>query len=163
MGDCCGQPVATLRPGCPSCGRPGRDVDRITFKALLHARALARLGPGDYRFCPTRNCSIVYYGSGESFHREDVLVPVFQKETEVGRTVCYCFAVSAETIRREAAAVGVSASAERIKALVKSGRCACEVRNPQRTCCLGDVFAIARTAAFAPAAPDEMVGSAVDE
>lgn len=137
----------------------------MTLKGLLRPQALARLGPGDYRFCPTSDCPTVYYGSAEPFQRDDVLVPVFQKETAVGRTVCYCFAVSEETIRQEAETAGASASAERIKALVKSGRCACQVRNPQGTCCLGNVFAIAKSAAVATRTPvpDELVGSAVDE
>lgn len=102
----------------------------------------------------------MYYGRSESFQREDILVPVFQKEPEGGRTVCYCFAVSEETIRQEVETAGVSASAERIKALVQSGHCACEVRNPQGTCCLGNVAAVSRVATRAPVS-DELASSAV--
>lgn len=165
MGDCCEQPANTLRPSCPGCGRPGREVDRVTLKALLRPEALTQLGAGEFRFCPTSDCPIVYYGLDESFQREDVLVPVFQKETEIGRTVCYCFAVTEEKIRLEVETSRGSASAERIKRLVQAGRCACEVRNPQGTCCLGNVSAVVTAAGARSWAvlPDELVGSARDE
>jgi hypothetical protein len=155
MSDCCGLPADTARPACPECGRPGREVGLITLRALLRPDALARLAPGDYRFCSTSECPIVYFGRNERMKREDVLVPVFQKETEGRRTVCYCFAISEDVIREQVETAGVSASAERIKALVQSERCACEVRNPQGTCCLGNVFAVAKAsgAAHARAVP----------
>ena len=127
---------------CPGCGHGGRGVDRITLKALLKPRVLPVLGPGQYRFCPVSNCPVVYFGQGEPFLRQDVLVPVFQKETARQRTVCYCFDVSEEQIAREVEASGVSATAERIKGLVEASRCACEVRNPQGGCCLGSVMVI---------------------
>ena len=115
------------------------------MKALLRPDALARLGPEEYRFCGTPECPVVYFQNTEVFRREDVLVPVFQKEVEGGRTVCYCFGISEHQVRRELEMSGFSASADRIKALVKSGRCACEVRNPQGTCCLGNVAAVSRS------------------
>lgn len=142
MADCCAQPSDAIRKPCPSCGGPGREIDRITLKALLQPEALARLGSGSYRFCPMPECPIVYYGLADSFGREDLAVPVFQKEQEGDRTVCYCFAVSEAVVREEAEAAETSASASRIRTLVQAGRCACEVRNPQGSCCLGDVFAI---------------------
>jgi hypothetical protein len=46
---------------------------------------------------------------------------------------------------------GSSTAADRITALVKADRCACEVRNPQGTCCLGNVTAAVRIVADAPA------------
>jgi hypothetical protein len=165
MQDCCGQPPGAQRLACPECGRSGRELDQITLKALLRPEALARLGPGAYRFCSTTECRTVYYGPGDSFRREDVLVPVFQKQAEGGRTVCYCFAVSEDEIRQEVEVTGASASAERIKALVQSGRCACELRNPQGSCCLGNVFAVAKAAAAATRSSpgDALVGSALPD
>ncbi len=131
---------------CPECGRTGRKVERITLKALLRPGALERLSPGDHRFCATDSCGVVYFGGGDVFRREDVAAPVYQKEPEGGRTVCYCLAVGEEEIQREVETTGRSASAERIKALVQAERCACEVRNPQGTCCLGNVTAVAKAA-----------------
>lgn len=69
-------------------------------------------------------------------------MPVFQKEPEGDRTVCYRFAVSEAVIREEIEAAETRAPASRIRALVQAGRCACEVRNPQGSCCLGEVFAL---------------------
>ena len=145
MQDCC--EVATdRRERCPGCGNPGREAGRITLLALLRPAALERRSVAEHRFCPTASCEVVYFGQGEVFRRDDVLVPVFQKEPEGGRTVCYCFAVVEDEIRREMEASGRSASAARIKALVQAERCACEVRNPQGACCLGNVAAVATAA-----------------
>lgn len=93
----------------------------------------------------------MYYGAADVFHREDVLAPVFQKKPEGCRTVCYCFAVTEDQILREVEAAGASASAERIKSLVRDDRCACEVRNPQGGCCLGNVTALVRSRERVPA------------
>lgn len=147
MEECC-QPRREPRPGsCPKCGHTGREVERITLKALLRPDALARLGPEEHRFCATRECPIVYFQNAEVFRREDVLVPVFQKEVQGGRTVCYCFGISEDQIRGEIDASGCSSSADRIKVLVRSGRCACELRNPQGSCCLGNVVAVGTSVA----------------
>jgi hypothetical protein len=143
--DCC--EVATHRPEpCPECGNRGRKVAPITLLALLRPKALERRSAAEHRFCATPCCDVVYYGQGELFRRDDVLVPVFQKEPEGCRTVCYCYAVREDEIRLEVEASGRSASASRIKALVQAERCACEVRNPQGACCLGNVAAVAKAA-----------------
>jgi hypothetical protein len=129
---------------CPACGQRGRRVERITLRALLRPEALERRAAAEHRFCPTPSCEVVYFGQGEVFRRDDVLVPVFQKEPEGRRTVCYCFAVREDEIQREVEDSGRSASAARIRALVRDERCACEVRNPQGSCCLGNVAAMAK-------------------
>jgi hypothetical protein len=143
MEDCC---RATRDQGerCPECGHAGRKVGQITLLALLRPEALERRSAAEHRFCPTASCEVVYFGEREVFRRDDVLVPVFQKEGEGERTVCYCFAVREDQIRREIEASGRSASADRIKTLVQAERCACEVRNPQGSCCLGNVLAVAK-------------------
>ena len=66
---------------------------------------------------------------------------VFQKEPTGTRTVCYCFAVTEEDIRRELVETGSSFVSRRITGLVRAGRCACQVKNPQGSCCLGNVAA----------------------
>jgi hypothetical protein len=81
----------------------------------------------------------VYFRGGDVFRREDVGAPVFQKEPEGSRVVCHCLGIGEDEIRQEAAFSGRSTAVERIKALVRSGRCACNVRNPQGSCCLGNV------------------------
>ncbi len=129
---------------CPVCESPGRQVERITLKALLRPAALMRLSAPAHRFCPTAGCMVVYFGIGEVFERGDVMVPVFQKESPGARTVCYCFALTEEDIRRELTEAGLSSASERITQLVKDERCACEVRNPQGNCCLGNVAEVTK-------------------
>ena len=141
MEDCCtvkvGAPTPTTH--CPECGRPGRLVDRITVKAMLRPEALMRLSAPEHRFCPTPECAVVYFGHEEIFDREEVVVPVFQKEPAGERIVCYCFDVREPDIRRELAETGRCTAQERVTALVKAERCACEVKNPQGSCCLGNL------------------------
>jgi Zinc binding domain len=143
MGSCCtvGTGAATSPTHCPVCGKPGGTVERITVKAMLRPEALARVSAPEHRFCRTPRCLVVYFGSEEVFDREDVVVPVFQKEPAGERTVCYCFGIGEGDIRRELAETGRSTASERISALVKADRCACEVKNPQGSCCLGNVAA----------------------
>jgi len=144
VSDCCRvEPAGAPGPTqCPGCRRPGRKVQRITVKALIRPETLARLSAPEHRFCATSSCPVVYFGGDEVLGREDVLLPVFQKEPAANRTVCYCFAVTEGDIRRELEASGRSTASERIAAFVKADRCACEVRNPQGACCLGNVLAV---------------------
>jgi CopZ-like zinc binding protein len=147
METCCtigddGRPAPTH---CPQCSKPGRSVERITVKALLRPEALARLSAPTHRFCATPECPIVYFGREEAFAREDVAVTVFQKESPGARIVCYCFTITEDDIRRELVETGHSSAAERITALVKVERCACEVKNPQGSCCLGNLADATRT------------------
>lgn len=114
------------------------------MKALLRPEALIRLSAPAHRFCPTAECMVVYFGVGEVFERGDLMVPVFQKESPGARTVCYCFAITEEDIRRELTEAERSSAAERITQLVKDERCACEVRNPQGNCCLGNVAEVTK-------------------
>ncbi len=62
------------------------------------------------------------------------------------RTVCYCFAVTEADLRREIAETGRSTAAAEITEHVRAGRCACEVKNPQGSCCLGNVARAIREA-----------------
>lgn len=131
---------------CPGCGHAGFAVARVTLKALLLPAALARLPPTEHRFCPSRSCDVVYFGREEAFRCDEVRAPVFQKLPAGHRTVCHCLEVGEDRIAHEVATTGSSPSAERIKQLVEAGRCACEVRNPQGSCCLGQVMELLRSA-----------------
>ncbi len=105
-----------------------------------------RLSAPEHRFCATPECPVVYFGIDEVFDREEIVVPVFQKEPAGDRTVCYCFAETEGDIRREIEQTGRSTASERIAELVKAERCACEVRNPQGSCCLGNIAAATKDA-----------------
>lgn len=117
----------------------------MTLKALLRPEALATLSSGPHLFCASPACPVVYFGAGDVFRRGDVLVPVYQKEPHGRRTVCYCFDVTEDRILREFEEGGASPSAQRVRALVRENRCACELRNPQGGCCLGNIAALMRS------------------
>ncbi len=142
------------RTACPRCGRPGKRLDEVTLKSLLTRTALARRSEERHRFCATARCPVVYFGSEEIFESEDVSVPVFQKARDERTPVCYCFGITAADVRREVQATGSSTVEQRVRGLVRGGRCACELRNPQGTCCLGNLAKVVRAAceALAPGA-----------
>jgi len=117
-------------------------VDLITVKALLRPEALARLAGSGHRFCDTPGCRIVYFAEGEAFSVDDLSAPVFQKEPAGNRTVCYCFAIGEAELRRDIEGKGASTAPARVTAHVKAGRCACEIKNPQGSCCLGNLRSV---------------------
>jgi len=107
-------------------------------KALLTESALRRFVPGAYRFCSDPTCSVVYFGA-EVFKTDDLRVRVWQKEPAGARMICYCFDENEADIRSEVEQTGTSKAAQRVRDHIAAGRCACEVRNPKGSCCLGDV------------------------
>ncbi len=159
MDDCCAVPTTPAkgeadrlpileqggRSLCPTCGRAGRKIERLTVKSLL-ARPLDVLRPGDYFFCETADCPTVYYhAEGQCFSEADLRERVYQKHPQDDTIlVCYCFQHTLGAIRREALGGGGSRIVEAVTAGVQAGQCACEVRNPQGRCCLGNVRAAAR-------------------
>jgi hypothetical protein len=146
MSDCCGSKAASTRGSaspapefCPACGKKGKNVERITIMALLTPAARVRLNGDGHRFCPSSDCDVVYFGARETYARADLNVRVGQKETDPSRLVCYCFNHTVQSIIDEIAATGKPTAVDSIKAEIQAKRCACEVTNPQGTCCLGNV------------------------
>jgi ribosomal protein S28E/S33 len=78
---------------------------------------------------------------GATFSRCDVRVPAWQKEPVGRRTVCYCFGENEADIAEELDRTGGSLAVDRVRTHIAAGRCACAVRNPRGSCCLGDVTA----------------------
>ncbi|HSS44660.1 MAG TPA: (2Fe-2S)-binding protein [Thermoanaerobaculia bacterium] len=126
---------------CPASQTIGSNVDLITVKALLTGDALRRLDGKAYRFCPAPGCDVVYFdiAADSIFRKSDLTVRVGQKETQDPIPVCYCFDFSVADLRRDLAARGKTEIPAIIATNVKAGHCACEVKNPQGTCCLGNV------------------------
>lgn len=148
MSSCCEQPECAVPPAgtmCPASRTKGVPVGLQTVKALLTTTALQRLQPGAHRFCPDSACDVVYFDEqGQTFAKADVRVAVGQKEPRGSRIICYCFGENESDIRAEIARTSYSRAAERVRAHIKAGRCACEVRNPRGTCCLGDVTGVVK-------------------
>jgi hypothetical protein len=130
-------------------------VDVITLKALLSGEGLRRGVPPAPRFCATLGCPVVYFDNAVPIVFEEALVTVTVHAKHPGDgsvPVCYCFGHTPETIRHELASTGRSSASETIAAEVKAGHCACEVKNPKGTCCLGDVSMVERSALLPAAA-----------
>ena len=68
--------------------------------------------------------------------------------------LCYCFGFDTEMARTEIRATGRCTVPSRIAAEMKADRCACEIRNPQGSCCFANVTAaVKRELAAARAKP----------
>ena len=113
----------------------------ITVKALLKPEALRRLDGQDYHFCPGLDCEVVYFAcsSGSHFRKTDLLVRVGQKESEDPIPICYCFDITIADLREDLTRRGETRIPETIAEEIRAGHCACEVKNPEGTCCLGKV------------------------
>lgn len=149
MSDCCCPTPAAGggRPACTGCATAGTLVDLPTVKALLTESALARLNSAVFYFCVDPSCPTVYFSAdGQHFVTTDVRVSVWQKEQAGARTICYCFGENERDIRAEIARDGASKAVNRVREHIAAHRCACDVRNPRGSCCLGDVAAAVKRA-----------------
>jgi len=103
----------------------------------------------EYRFCRTPDCPTVYYSEDgqQRFREDDLRERVHQKHPHDDDVfVCYCFRHTPLSIRSEILTTGGSTVVETITAGIKAGQCACDIRNPQGSCCLGNVRAVVETA-----------------
>jgi Zinc binding domain len=130
---------------CPACGKVGKAVQGQTVKALL-SLSLREVQDTQYLFCRTQTCPVVYFSSDgeQTFTVEKIREKVYQKESEAEDVfICYCFRYTVGDLR--------AASSERRLAIVddinigiNAGQCGCDLRNPQGSCCLGNVRAMTK-------------------
>jgi len=147
--DCCTAKAKTVpeaaktnSKSCPACGQKGRIVDSATLKAILSVSLRQIRDNVIYRFCATQDCHVVYYAQDaeQYFTTEQLRVPVYQKADESEDVpICYCFQYSTEQIRQEIQQTGKTSAIDEINAGIQAGQCACDWRNPQGNCCLGNV------------------------
>jgi hypothetical protein len=136
---CCGE-AAGEDAKCPVCGAVGKPVARQTVKHMVKPEFLDLAGKAGFRFCSTGTCEAVYFHpEGERLEKKDVRVRVGLKERAEPVALCYCFGFTEEMVREEIHKTGRCTIPERIAAEIKAGHCACEARNPQGSCCLGNV------------------------
>lgn len=130
---------------CPVCGERGKPVEGQTVKSLLSV-SLHAVQPAAYYFCRTQSCPVVYFSqAGQTFTTGQVRERVYQKEPDAETIpVCYCFDFLAATVSAASAAERDWILAD-ISAGIQAGQCACDLRNPQGSCCLGNVQAIMRS------------------
>jgi hypothetical protein len=111
---------------------------------MLKPELFDQVGEGEYRFCASPDCPVVYFSREHTFTTGDLRVRVGMKEKDDSIPICYCFGFSEQSIREEIVAKGNTAIPQRIRSLIKERMCACEERNPSGVCCLGAVVKAAR-------------------
>lgn len=167
--DSCAGPAAAKLPPCPRCGHGGKPVTTLTVKSLVrdHTRVSVQ---ERYWFCRAPDCDVVYFSGSGIFRKPDVKVRVGLKEQEDPVPLCYCFDYTRENVWRDLEKSGHTDIPARIKAEVQAGFCACKVKNPSGTCCLGEIhraiqeakrrsqMAIRKTPAATSAAPSQRRG-----
>ena len=138
------KPEAVPQGTCPRCGQKGKKIDTATVKALL-AVSLRQVRDVPYRFCSNAACDVVYFSEdgAQTFTTDQVRVRVYQKEPQADDVfVCYCFRHTRGEIHTELQRSGTTSALDDITAGIKAGQCACDWRNPQGSCCLGNVRAL---------------------
>lgn len=154
MSDCCSKLSPSVsrssdasKPLCPNCGEPGRSVTAVTLKHMVRPEFLDVVNKTGFLFCCTPECEVVYFHpDDETLEKADLRVRVGLKETVDPVPVCYCFGFTERMLLEEIQTTGETTIPQRIAAEMKADRCACEVRNPQGSCCLGNVKAATKRA-----------------
>jgi hypothetical protein len=116
----------------------------LTVKALL-ACSLDVLRDTAYAFCQQQPCPVVYFSADgmQRLAEADLRERVHQKAPGADDVfVCYCFRHTPGTLRAAHRATGTGTVIDQITRNIQAGRCACEIRNPQGRCCLGNVRAV---------------------
>jgi hypothetical protein len=134
---------------CPECGKNGKPVEGQTVKAMLSV-TLREIKNTEYLFCKTETCPIVYFSVNglQTFSTSQVREKVFQKEpVNKDVKVCYCFQHTVGTIQN-ATADEHKIIIENINTGIKVNQCACDLRNPQGSCCLGNVRSLIKLSAI---------------
>ncbi len=150
MSDCCSSgleaSVVVQETGCcPDCGSAGKAVQMQTVRVMV-AISLREVCGQRYLFCVTPACAVVYYevASGACFTQEQLREPVYQKQPERDDSlICYCFRHTVGAVRNGDNERQESILAD-ITEGIQAGHCACELRNPQGACCLGNVRGLMR-------------------
>jgi len=125
---------------CPVCGKKGPNVDGATVKSML-AVSLRHVQNITYRFCANADCDVVYYNEdAQTFTTHEVRERVYHKEPESDDVlICYCFQHTPGDIRQQFSKSNHQTIIDDINTGIQVGQCACDWRNPQGNCCLGNV------------------------
>lgn len=128
---------------CPTCGKTGRQVDRVTLEHLVLPNRRGDIDDALHYVCATPRCETVYFVGrhAKTFRKSDLTVRFGQKEIDAPRPVCYCFDHTIEEIHDEIHRTGESTIADSIRAEMKGPGCRCEYTNPLGGCCLAAVQA----------------------
>ena len=131
---------------CPQCSLNGKFVDNATIKCLIHV-SLHRIKDIRHRFCATNDCSVAYFAEDKSeiFYTHELRERIYQKEPDVEDVlVCYCFFHTLGDIKASTNIENENQIIQDIRLGIQQGECACDWRNPQGKCCLGNVIEIVK-------------------
>lgn len=127
---------------CGKCESQGHPVSLKTILMMLRPELLEQVMSGSYRFCPLRDCPVVYFDDERKhqFTVDDLRIRVGLKVKQHPIPLCYCFGFEERDIRNEIARAGSTTIPERVSRLIREGLCACDARNPAGVCCLSEVI-----------------------
>lgn len=124
---------------CPNCTHQGRAIAIETLKSQLKPISMHKLAvEATYYFCAHPTCPIVYFNHAQVFEPEEIREKVFQKNHDADCLVCYCFGYTRAEVQNDAQ-TNTPQILSQIKVGTKNKQCACELRNPQGRCCLGNI------------------------
>jgi hypothetical protein len=136
---------------CPKCNHPGKHINSQTIKGVL-ITTLEILKPGNpYYYCKTQDCVVVYFheDGNQVITEDDLRVSVYHKHPSSPTVnICYCFGINVEELDNDIKNNAGEKSANRINAGIKAEQCACDIRNPEGVCCLGNVKRRIKASAF---------------
>lgn len=138
MEKCCSRseartPPARHRP-CPECSTRCAEVAERTIRNHLKTPWNWTPGAGGHYFCPSPDCSTVYFaGDGARLERDALRTRIGIKEYADDALLCYCFKLSRGDCTR-------TPSLRRfVVEKTRAGECSCESSNPSGRCCLKDL------------------------
>jgi len=126
---------------CPETGTQGKKVDSATIKSMMKT-SLRDVLDKQYYFCDRPECDIVYFAENSEhlIRTSEIRELVYQKEAHCGDVkICYCFQHTTSEIEQAVYDGNEQIILDNINEGIKAGQCACDWRNPQGNCCLGNV------------------------
>src|SRR5437870_5259246 len=93
--------ATTTTAECPGCGKKAKAVKPLTLRALLKGPFTGQVAHAGYHFCDAQDCTVIYFGQGQSFTASHLRVSVGLKEATGERPLCYCFDHSVASIKGE--------------------------------------------------------------
>ena len=117
-----------------------KKVPKITITSLVKPEHHNDIPPGPFYFCQQKECDTVYFDSqGHEIRKDQLAVGVWQKEDARDVPVCYCFDHTAADIMEDTRKNSPPTIPLSIRENIQAGMCECDIKNPQGSCCLGNV------------------------
>lgn len=131
---------------CPVSGTKGKRVKTETLRSVIKPEHQGRIMAGAYQYCDSPECDVVYFAEDRThvFTKAALTVRVGVKETQAPRPICYCFNHTIEEILDQIQRTGRTTVPDDIASRLNTVGCDCVHTNPQGSCCLGVVNAVAK-------------------